>query len=143
MQIKTKSVSCHTANSKPVKQEVNSTVILPPLVFPGGSITHCTIDWFGISCMTTDNCCFYLQNRLIQTSQTGGQQDSDTSPFSIPWFLIHSLSQSFSMRDYYINLWIQCGFKRGIVAHASDFLSLKLPNCGLVLYALEGLECQG
>ncbi len=29
------------------------------------------------------------------------------------------------------------------VAHASDFLSLKLPNCGLVLYALEGLECQG
>jgi len=28
---------------------------------------------------------FYLQNRLIQTSQTGGQQYSDTSPFSIPW----------------------------------------------------------
>jgi hypothetical protein len=49
---------------------------------------HCTIyllfDWFGISCMTTDNFCFYLQNRLIQTSQTGGQQYSDTSPFSIP-----------------------------------------------------------
>jgi hypothetical protein len=38
---------------------------------------HCTIDllfdWFGISCMKTDNICFYLQNRLIQTSQTGGQ----------------------------------------------------------------------
>ncbi len=31
---KKKIVSCHTANSKPVKQEVNSTVILPPLVFP-------------------------------------------------------------------------------------------------------------
>ncbi len=29
--------------------------------------------------------CFYLQNRLIQTSQTGGQQYSDTSPFSYPW----------------------------------------------------------
>jgi hypothetical protein len=27
-------VSRHTADSKPVKQEVNSTVILPPLVFP-------------------------------------------------------------------------------------------------------------
>ncbi len=26
--------SCHTADTKPVKQEVNSTVILPPLVFP-------------------------------------------------------------------------------------------------------------
>ncbi len=35
--------------------------------------------------MTNDNFCFYLQNRLIQTSQTGGQQYSDTSPFSIPW----------------------------------------------------------
>jgi hypothetical protein len=35
--------------------------------------------------MTTDNFCFYLQNKLIQTSQTGGQGYSDTSPFSIPW----------------------------------------------------------
>ena len=37
--------------------------------------------------MTTDNLCFYLENRLIQTSQTGGQQDSDTSSIlcSIVW----------------------------------------------------------
>jgi hypothetical protein len=35
LQIKTKFVSCHTANSKTAKQEVNGTVILPPLVFPG------------------------------------------------------------------------------------------------------------
>ncbi len=35
LQIKTKNVSCNTANSKPVKQEVNGTVILPRLVFPG------------------------------------------------------------------------------------------------------------
>jgi hypothetical protein len=34
LQIKTKIVSCHTTDSKPVKQEVNGTVILPPLVFP-------------------------------------------------------------------------------------------------------------
>jgi hypothetical protein len=34
LQIKTKIVSCHTVNSKPVKQEVIGTVILPPLVFP-------------------------------------------------------------------------------------------------------------
>ncbi len=33
--------------------------------------------------MTTDNICFYLQNRLIQTSQAGGQWYSETSPFSI------------------------------------------------------------
>ncbi len=33
MQIKTKIVSCHTGDYKPVKQEVNGTVILPPLIF--------------------------------------------------------------------------------------------------------------
>jgi hypothetical protein len=31
---KTEIVSFYTADSKPVKKEVNSTVILPPLVFP-------------------------------------------------------------------------------------------------------------
>ncbi len=35
LQIKTKIVSCHTADSKPVKQEVNGTVIHPLYVFPG------------------------------------------------------------------------------------------------------------
>jgi hypothetical protein len=34
LKIKTKIVSCHTADSKPVNQEVNGTVILHPLVFP-------------------------------------------------------------------------------------------------------------
>jgi hypothetical protein len=38
LQIKIKIVSSRTADSKPVKQEVNGTVILPPLVFPGFSI---------------------------------------------------------------------------------------------------------
>jgi hypothetical protein len=33
-QIKTKIVIYHTADSKPVKEEVNGTVILPPLVLP-------------------------------------------------------------------------------------------------------------
>jgi hypothetical protein len=33
LQIK-KIVSCHKDDSEPVKQEVNGTVILPPLVFP-------------------------------------------------------------------------------------------------------------
>jgi len=37
--------------------------------------------------LTTDKFCFYLQNRLIQTSQTGGQRYNDTSPFSIPCLL--------------------------------------------------------
>jgi len=35
LQTKTKLVGSHTADSKPVKQEVNGKVRLPPLVFPG------------------------------------------------------------------------------------------------------------
>jgi len=34
--------------------------------------------------MTTGNFCFYFQNRLIQTGQTGGQWYSDTSPLVFP-----------------------------------------------------------
>ncbi len=49
---------------------------------------NCTIDllfdWFGISCMKIDNFYFYLQNLLIQNSQTRGESYSDTSPSSIP-----------------------------------------------------------
>jgi hypothetical protein len=56
-------------------------------ILKGGKY-HCTIDllfdWLGISCMTTDNFCVYLQNRLIQTNQTGGQWYSDTSPLVFP-----------------------------------------------------------
>jgi hypothetical protein len=37
--------------------------------------------------MAPDNFYFYLQNSLIQTSQTGGQWYNDTSPFSIPWLV--------------------------------------------------------
>jgi len=39
-QIKSKIVCCHTADSKPVKQEVNSTVILPPLVLPVDNLQY-------------------------------------------------------------------------------------------------------
>ncbi len=74
------------------------------------SLYHWAPVWLGISCMTTDNFCFNLQNRPIQTSQTGGQWYSDPSPFSIPcspprpqrqrreglwlWHQIPALSQS-------------------------------------------------
>ncbi len=40
--------------------------------------------WIG--CMTTDKFCFYLQNRLIQTSPTGGHWYSDTFPSSLSCF---------------------------------------------------------
>ncbi len=40
--------------------------------------------------MTIDNFCFYLQNRQIRSSQTGGQRYSNTFPFSIPGLNIDS-----------------------------------------------------
>ncbi len=46
LQIKLNIVSCHIADSKPVKQEVNSTVILPPLVFPGTFDLHIKVPCF-------------------------------------------------------------------------------------------------
>jgi hypothetical protein len=41
LKIKTKIVCCQTADSKPVKQEVNGTMILPPLVFSATSLQAC------------------------------------------------------------------------------------------------------
>ncbi len=38
-------VSCHASDSEPVKQEVNGTVILPPFVFPGYSVTQFKTQW--------------------------------------------------------------------------------------------------
>ncbi len=62
----------------------------------GGSITvpltSCLTGLDSAVWLTTDNFCFYLQNRLIQTSQTGGQRYSDTFPFSIPWIRWSMLS---------------------------------------------------
>jgi hypothetical protein len=73
--------------------------LVKPLTFTAGNTKggkyQCTIDLlfdsFGISCTTTDNFCFYLQNILIQTSQIGGQWFNDTPPLSIPCFDILQL----------------------------------------------------
>jgi hypothetical protein len=45
--------------------------------------------------MTTDNFCFYLQNRLIQTSQTEGQWYCDTPPLVFPVMAIIANRQGF------------------------------------------------
>ncbi len=51
---------------------------------------HCTIDLlfdlFGLVCFANKNKNCQLSYSRFQTSQTGGQWYSDTSPFSIPWF---------------------------------------------------------
>ncbi len=46
----------------------------------GGSITV-PLTSFLTGLESADNFCFYFQSRIIQTSQTGGQWYSDTSPF--------------------------------------------------------------
>ncbi len=50
---------------------------------------HCTVDllfdWFGLVCLANKNKNCQLSISWFQTSQTGGQWYSDTSPFSIPW----------------------------------------------------------
>jgi hypothetical protein len=48
LQIKTKIVSCYTADSKPVKQEANRTMILSPLVFPGLSVVMLNVIVLGV-----------------------------------------------------------------------------------------------
>ncbi len=94
-----------TADSKPVTQEVNGTVILPPLVFPGltyhghhlgkfvifivdevesgGEVWKMFVLLFWKMVNKNKNC--QWSYRWFQTSQTGGQWYSDTSPSSIPW----------------------------------------------------------
>ncbi len=51
-QIQTKIVSCHTADSKPVRQEVNGTVILPTLVFPASACSQTTGEFVEHLCPT-------------------------------------------------------------------------------------------
>ncbi len=70
-------------------------------------------DWFGISCITTDNICFYLQNRLIKTSQTGGKQYRDTFNFSIPCW-----------KPYYL-FGLRCNITALMVNARQDILSVK------------------
>ncbi len=55
-----------------------------------GGKYHCTIDLlfdrFGLVCFANKNKNRQLSYSWFQTSQTGGQWYSDTSPFSITWF---------------------------------------------------------
>ncbi len=55
---------------------------------------HCTIDllfdWFGLICFANKNINCQLSYNWFQTSQTGGQWYSDTSPFSISWSYVTS-----------------------------------------------------
>ncbi len=51
--------------------------------------------------MTTDNFCFYLQNGLIETSQTGGQWYSDTSPSLLAYYEICQFPLNYESMMFY------------------------------------------
>jgi hypothetical protein len=61
--------------------------------------------------MTIDDFCFSLQNRLIQTSQTGGQWYSDASLFSIPWIHLQKLSDQFNKTFFLVRVNLNLGSK--------------------------------
>jgi hypothetical protein len=64
----------------------------------GGSTIDLLFAWFGLVCFANKNKYCQLSNSWFQTSQTGGQRYSDTSPFSVPWFLSNFTGPSRSGR---------------------------------------------
>ncbi len=73
LQIETKIVSRHTANSKPVKQEVNGTVILPPSSIPWLCCIHIPLPVCLSACLPvclSISMYVYLSVNLIQVIST-------------------------------------------------------------------------
>jgi hypothetical protein len=73
--------------------------------------------------MTTDNFCFYLQNRLIQTSQTGGQWYNDASPISIPCLMLVRVSVIGISVRWELVLWDSVSLSTTRPSANFDFLS--------------------
>ncbi len=75
----------------------------------GGSITV-LFYWFWLVCFAnkTKNC--QLSYRWFQTSQMGGQQYSDTSPFSIPWsdHSFHTILENRQQKHLFIHYFLGC-----------------------------------
>ena len=68
---------------------------------------HCTVDllfdWFGLAFFANKNKNCQLSYSWFQTSQPGGQQYSDTSPFSIAWSVcpfVHLPISTISIRRF-------------------------------------------
>ncbi len=77
LQIKATIFSCHTADYKPVKQEINGTVILPPLVFPGCSkltITCTTVKCHLHVISMTSDFAFRVKWKRFQEKWTNSSQ---------------------------------------------------------------------
>jgi hypothetical protein len=77
LQIITKIVSSHTADSKPVKQEVNGTVILPPLVFP--DYNHVTT--VNAECHSAE--CHHAKSRGGRWNESQTDRDVEHNPLHV------------------------------------------------------------
>jgi hypothetical protein len=80
--------------------------------------------------LTTDNLCFYLQNRLIQTSQTGGQWYSDTPPLVFPvrsqYFDALLLRRAFTSRRFYFDALLPKLFMKCDITSTRKFVILEV-----------------
>jgi hypothetical protein len=133
------------------------------------NLYHFTVDllfdWFGISCITTDNFHFYLQNRLIQASQTGSKlySSSSTTPFSFPclracilpllllfainWFILKEVCQMFCYLPMYLISQCRVRFVDKKLGHSCCFrFAPKSLHCYVfqhsVAYFKSGLDVQ-
>ncbi len=75
---------CRFAESRGAKRAGRPCWNIKHGILEGGSIIDLLVDWFGLVCFANKNKNCQLSYSWYQTSQTGDQWYSDTSPFSIP-----------------------------------------------------------
>jgi hypothetical protein len=81
--MKTKIVSSHTADFKPVKQEANGTAMLPSLVFPGNCNVSLTAR-LGFIVLFFCNCFFLFQTRVAKADDWSGLRSRRYFPMNEP-----------------------------------------------------------
>jgi hypothetical protein len=106
LQIKTKIVSCYTAASKPVKQEVNGTVILPPLVFRASANRTKPGQVFNSRSgrvYATHSCCYWVKLPNLKL-KTQPKQLLGSLPLDI---LLPAWTVSLSCLNKPLHLWLK------------------------------------
>ncbi len=135
LQIKTKTLSIHTADSKPVKQEVNGTVILPYSVFPGytdqrwvcwtfksdlSSKTKCDQNYIYIS-ISTSNLKLELSASFCSTNLPQWSVLVDIQTFISVFYLATFLYLTISRHLWFVNI-------LSLYLPTQPVLNMKSPN---------------
>ena len=103
-------MSCHTADSKPYKQEVNGTMILPPLVFPALS-NILFLDIYESTACSYFLTVSYLSNDAISSITTK----------ELPCYVVKN-----PFPDLIICILLICVIVTFMVAESHKFVQLKL-----------------